>query len=359
MDQKASDEKYLQTLVAILIVALCLIGCFHVCLKAVREKSDLKEVLKVGSDAGLSGSAIYYVPMIADAVNTEQAQRDLVSRCENCPSVKEVYPRYSFSIFTGIQKYIPEEAKRYMLDGHIPVEDYRKMSEESWFLESDDASLALASVFSGKDGSLRYPITLSDGTVRRSLLPNQILLGENAKEKYRTGDKIWVVRMDEDNFYSFFSCEVVGFIPEEKPLTAIGAHGFQAKLKSFLSSINDEREIEKSLFNGEVSTYYGVVSSMTDEYGHKSAWSYMSDMIIIPEEGYDENDLKKDLKGILLAPEKTVPYDSIEQDYKELIEKDLDRLNTRIIIAVSASAVILLGTSFYLIMQKKKSHENA
>ena len=51
-----------------------------------------------------------------------------------------------------------------MLDGHIPLEDYRKMSEESWFLESDDASLALASVFSGKDGALRYPITLSDGT---------------------------------------------------------------------------------------------------------------------------------------------------------------------------------------------------
>ena len=165
--------------------------------------------------------------------------------------------------------------------------------------------------------------------------------------------------MDEDNFYSFFSCEVVGFIPEEKPLTAIGAQGFQAKLKSFLSSINDEREIEKNLFNGEVSTYYGVVSSMTDEYGHKSAWSYMSDMIIIPEEGYDENDLKKDLQGILLAPERTVPYDSIEQDYKELIEKESDRLNTRIIIAVSASAVILLGTSFYLIMKKKKSHENA
>ena len=107
MDQKASDEKYLQTLVAILIVAVGLVISLRVCLKAVREKSDLKEVLKVGSDAGLSGSAIYYVPMIADAVNTEQAQRELVSRCENCPSVKEVYPRYSFSIFTGIQKYIP------------------------------------------------------------------------------------------------------------------------------------------------------------------------------------------------------------------------------------------------------------
>ena len=359
MDQKASDEKYLQTLVAILIVALCLIGCFHVCLKAVREKSDLKEVLKVGSDAGLSGSAIYYVPMIADAVNTEQAQRELVSRCENCPSVKEVYPRYSFSIFTGIQKYIPEEAKRYMLDGHIPVEDYRKMSEESWFLESDDASLALASVFCGKDGALRYPITLSDGTVRRSLLPNQILLGEDAKEKYKTGDKIWVVRMDEDNFYSFFSCEVIGFIPEEKPLLAVGAQGDPAELKSLLSSISDERKIENSLFDGQVSTYYGVVSSMTDENGHKSAWSYMSDMIIIPEEGYDENDLKNDLQGILLAPERTVPYDSIEQDYKELIEKESERLNTRIIIAVSASAVIRLGTSIYLIMQKKKSHENA
>ena len=64
-------------------------------------------------------------------------------------------------------------------------------------------------------------------------------------------------------------------------------------------------------------------------------------------------------EGILLAPERTVPYDSIEQDYKELIEKESERLNTRIIIAVSASAVILLGTSFYLIMKKKKSHENA
>ena len=359
MPQKTSDTKKLQILVALLIVAVGLVISLRVCLKAVREKSDLKEVLKVGSDAGLSGSAIYYVPMIADAVNTEQAQRDLVSRCENCPSVKEVYPRYSFSIFTGIQKYIPEEAKRYMLDGHIPVEDYRKMSEESWFLESDDASLALASVFCGQDGALRYPITLSDGTVLRSLLPNQILLGEDAKEKYKTGDKIWVVRMDEDNFYSFFSCEVIGFIPEEKPLLAVGAQGDPAELKSLLSSISDERKIEDSLFDGQVSTYYGVISSMTDENGHKSAWSYMSDMIILPEEGYDENDLKNDLQGILLAPERTVPYDSIEQDYKELIEKESDRLNTRIIIAVSASAVILLGTSFYLIMKKKKSHENA
>ena len=69
--------------------------------------------------------------------------------------------------------------------------------------------------------------------------------------------------------------------------------------------------------------------------------------------------MKNDLQVILLAPERTVPYDSIEQDYKELIEKESDRLNTRIIIAVSASAVILLGTSFYLIMKKKKSHENA
>lgn len=359
MNQKTSDNKILHISLALLIVASCLIVSFLVCLKAVREKSDLREVLKVGSDADLAGSSIYYVPMVTDADNTEKAQRELKSRCEECPSVKEVFPRYSFNVYTGIQKYIPEEAKRYMIEGHIPVEDYRKMSEESWFLESDDASLALAFVYSGEDGSLRYPITLSDGKVLRSLLPNQILLGSDAKEKYKIGDEIWVVRMDEDLCYSFFSCEVAGFIPEEKPLLAIGVQGDPADLEAFLSSINDERKIEKDLFSGQVSTYYGVVSSMTDAYGHKSGWSYMSDMIIIPEEGYDENSLKKDLQGILSSPERIVSYDSIAHDYENKIEKESDRLNTQIIIAIAVPAVLLLGTSLFSILKKKRSSEKA
>ncbi|MBR5058405.1 MAG: hypothetical protein IKX04_07545, partial [Clostridiales bacterium] len=98
MNQKTSDNKTLHISLALLIVASCLIVSFLVCLKAVREKSDLKEVLKVGSDADLAGASFYYVPMGADAKNTENAQRELKTRCEECPSIKEVYPRYSFNV---------------------------------------------------------------------------------------------------------------------------------------------------------------------------------------------------------------------------------------------------------------------
>lgn len=339
----------------IVLVCLLLLSAFgmYFFIEANNKKKDLRVFLNYGDKYGIDDTCIYFHSFFDDIDNTETSQKELMLKCKKCDSIHDVFPRYLFSAYTGIYNEIPEHTKQYMLDGHIPAEDYQIMVEEPWFSETEVETLALASIMVGEDGDLRFPIELADGTIINQLQPNQILLGSEAEKKYTNGDTVWVLQVDESRYFSYFPCQVVGFISEDSHLFAVGDQFSSGTLDDIFVTIEGERQVEEEITSeGSCSRYYGVVSSMKDEAGHRARMSSMSEIVIFPERGSSVEDIKTDLQDVLAETDRIIPYSDIEMAYREQIKPQISRLNMRML--VSGSAVVFLWIVYIVIKLVKK-----
>lgn len=330
--------------------------CAYICVSNVSKINKSENFLKASDRLGIENSLVYYAGMESEADNTVEGQRDLVRKCESCASVKEVYPRYSFSVYTCLQEYVPEQTEKYIMDGSIPIEDFRKMSTESWYLDSVGPDIALSFLISNEVGDLRFPIPLSNGEEIKNLPPNQILLGDAAAKIYKVGDKITLVMADESRNFSFCSCEIVGFIDENERLFSLGTLNSDGNFESLSVTIKNERFQEKEFLNGHESKFYGVVSSIINPAGQLCRCSYMSEMIIFPEDGFDIETVQNELHGILTATDRIVPYNVMRKDYGEKIEKESSHLKTQILISIAIPVVALLGFSLVVLGGRRKQN---
>ena len=330
--------------------------CAYICVSNVSKINKSENFLKASDRLGIENSLVYYAGMESEADNTVEGQRDLVRTCESCASVKEVYPRYSFSVYTCLQEYVPEQTDKYIMDGSIPIEDFRKMSTESWYLDSVGPDIALSFLISNEVGDLRFPIPLSNGEEIKNLPPNQILLGDAAAKIYKVGDKITLVMADESRNFSFCSCEIAGFIDENERLFSLGTLNSDGNFESLSVTIKNERFQEKEFLNGHESKFYGVVSSIINPAGQLCRCSYMSEMIIFPEDGFDIETVQNELHGILTATDRIVPYNVMRKDYGEKIEKESSHLKTQILISIAIPVVALIGFSLVVLGGRRKQN---
>ena len=340
----------------IFVFALIVMICAYICVSNARKINKIEDVLDTCDQLGVENSLVYYAGMASDADNTVDMQRELVRKCESCASVKEVYPKYSFSIYTCLQEYVPEQTGKYMLNGSIPSEDFRKMSTESWYLDSVGPDVALSFLISNEAGDLRFSIPLTNGEEIKNLQPNQILLGDAAEKSYEVGDKIFLVMADESRNISFCSCEIVGFIDEDERLFPFGTQNADGNFESLFVTIQNERVQEKEFTDGHESKFYGVVSSIINPAGQLCRCSYMSEMIIFPEDGFDIETVQNELHGILTATDRIVPYNVMRKDYGEKIEKESSHLKTQILISIAIPVVALLGFSLVVLGGRRKQN---
>ena len=122
--------------------------CAYICVSNVSKINKSENFLKASDRLGIENSLVYYAGMESEADNTVEGQRDLVRICESCASVKEVYPRYSFSVYTCLQEYVPEQTEKYIMDGLIVTLD-SKFSD--YFFKDYKTYLTIATDILGGD----------------------------------------------------------------------------------------------------------------------------------------------------------------------------------------------------------------
>jgi len=348
-DMVTKDIFYILLLTAMIAVMTCVnINTFY-------EYRRYDDILSRKEKYNIEDTYFYYLR--TDELFMERHEVDeLIQKCNSCSQIDHVYWTGSFGDENTAFNYVPKAMQECMVDGCIPVEDYVRIGETYDATDCTHAFLTLARSSNKEDGSLCFPITLSDGKELSRMEKNQIVLDESAKKEYQVGDTITIICKTADQSMFFGEAEVVGFVSEDEILPYASLRS--GSMESLFTTIrNLKSEDGFSLLPAEERfgkpSYYGIVSEMTAPNGASDSNASQSKLVIFPKEGATLQDLEAELDGILMQPDTLFPYSTLERNYTADHGVDIRWSKVFLMTAVIISLTIFVSILFRCFTEKR------